>query len=168
MVIGLLRYINEHGKQVGLEPPAAAALWSPWVDVGAALHQDMRMSPNYKTDYLNRDFGRWGAITITNSGVIDAKGPYLSPLHHPFKMDGKIPIYINAGAREVLCEDIQEFAKRYRAVGWNVHLQVSRGCPHDFILLGPKMGFGESAEEAAREARAFFLQSSNLYLRTLS
>lgn len=165
LALGLLRYIHEHGKGLGIEPPAAITLWSPWLDVDAALNQDMRMAPNYKTDYLNRDFGRWGASTLTKSGLIDAKGPYLSPLHHPFKLETDIPIYVNAGAREVLCDDIQEFAKRYRAIGWNVHLQVSRGCPHDFILLGPRMGFGESAEEAAREARTFLAQSTNLSLR---
>lgn len=168
MVLGLLRYIHEHGKELELPSPAGVALWSPWVDVGGALEQDMRLSPNYKTDYLNRDFGLWGASTITNAGLIDAKGPYLSPLHHPFKLAGDIPMYVNAGGREVLHDDIQEFTKRYREVGWNVHLQVSEGCPHDFILLGPRMGFKDKAEEAAREAKGFFSQSSDLYLRTIA
>lgn len=168
MALGVLRYIHDHGKHLDIEPPAAVALWSPWVDVSAALNQDMRLSPNYKTDYLNRDFGRWGASTITNLGVIDAGNPYLSPLHHPFKMEIDFPMYVNAGGREVLCDDIQEFAKRYQEVGWDVHLQVSEGCPHDSILLGPKMGFQSQAEEAARDAREFFLQTSNLYLRRLS
>lgn len=166
MALGLLRYIHEYGKEVDLPAPGAVTLWSPWVDVSAALNQDMTQSPNYATDYLNRDFGRWGATTVTAMGAIDPAGPYLSPLHHPFKLDADIPMYVNAGDREILCDDIKALAKNYREVGWNVHLGLSRGCPHDFLLLGDRMGFGREAEVAAREAREFLLRDSTLYLRT--
>ncbi|KAL6866350.1 hypothetical protein ACO1O0_002458 [Amphichorda felina] len=170
LALGLLRYIHEHGRELDLPAPGAVTLWSPWVDVSAALLQDMRMSPHYKTDYLNADFGRWGAVTITNGGAIDPANPYLSPLHHPFRLEGddsnrNVPMYINGGDREVLSDDIRAFAKAYGGLGWDVHLCMSRGCPHDAILLGDRMGFGREAEEAAREAREFLLRASTLYLR---
>ena len=166
LALGLLRYIHEYGEELDLPAPGAVALWSPWVDVSGALHQDMRISPHYGTDYLNRAFGRWGAETVTDGGAIDAGGPYLSPLHHPFKLDADVPIFINGGDREVLSDDIREFTKRYTVEGCNVHLVMSRGCPHDAILLGDRMGFGREAEAAAREAREFLLRASTLYLRT--
>ena len=170
MALGLLRYIREYGAELDISPPGAVALWSPWVDVSGALLLDMKKSPNYGTDYLNRDFGRWGASTVTAHGTIDPANPYLSPLHHPFHVDAdadntKIPMYINAGDREVLYHDIMEFARRYREQGWDIHLDVSPGCPHDSILLGDRMGFGREAEAAARMAREYFWRTSTLHLR---
>ncbi|KAL2161762.1 hypothetical protein VTH06DRAFT_7545, partial [Thermothelomyces fergusii] len=32
IALGLVRYIAEHGAALGIPPPAAVALWSPWVD----------------------------------------------------------------------------------------------------------------------------------------
>jgi len=154
LALGLMRYIHEFGGELDIPAPAGVALWSPWVDVEAALHQDMALSPNYGTDYLNRNFGFWGASTVTNHGKIDPAGPYLSPLHHPFKM--VVPMYVNAGSREVLYEDICELALRYRDAGGKVSLDVSEGCPHDFLLLGPRMGFTQAGHMAARKANRFF------------
>ncbi|KAI1859396.1 hypothetical protein JX265_010399 [Neoarthrinium moseri] len=166
LVLGLLRYIKDHGQELNIPPPGAVALWSPWVDVGAALHQDMKLSPNYPTDYLNPEFGRWGAETIAASGIIDPSGPYLSPLRHPFNLDTNIPMFVNAGEREVLCDDIEEFSKRFISHGWPLHLLVSKGCPHDILLLGPKMGFVREAEEAAADANAFLRSAAMLHLPT--
>ncbi|KAK9420689.1 hypothetical protein SUNI508_00780 [Seiridium unicorne] len=120
MVLGLLRYINDYGPELGVPAPRAVALWSPWVDVSAALLQDIKQSPNYQTDYLNAEFGQWGAMAVSASRTIDPAGPYLSPLHHPFKLDADIPMFVNAGEREVLCHDIKEFSKRFQDCGWRL------------------------------------------------
>jgi acetyl esterase/lipase len=168
MVLGLLRYISEYGQQLDVPAPAAVALWSPWTDVSAALNMaiDIKMSPNYRTDYLNAEFARWGARTVTNFGAIDGSGPYLSPLHHPFELSTKIPMYVHAGEREVLVDDVREFSKRFEKLGWPVHLFVSKGGPHDILLLGPRMGFTKEAEEAADRANAFLSRASSLCLRS--
>ncbi|KAH6842194.1 hypothetical protein B0I37DRAFT_345149 [Chaetomium sp. MPI-CAGE-AT-0009] len=152
IALGLLRYIHEHGAELDIPAPAAVALWSPWGDVAAAINQDMRQSPNYKTDYLNKEFGYWGATSV--SGNIDPSGPYLSPLHHTFRppMAG-MPMFLHGGDREVLWDDIQALAERYGDIGWKVHLAVSKQCPHDILLLGSRLGFEKEAEEAAKEAR---------------
>ncbi|KAI8623356.1 Alpha/Beta hydrolase protein [Xylariaceae sp. FL1651] len=168
IALGLLRYISEYGQELDVPAPGAVALWSPWVDVSAALHQDIKTSPNYRTDYLNGEFSRWGAAAISASGTIDPLGPYLSPLHHPFRMHTKTPMFLNAGGREVLCDDIKAFSKSFGDHGWPVHLLVSDGCPHDILLLGSRMGFTREAEEAAEEARAFLLSASALRLRRFS
>ncbi|KAI3318855.1 FAD/NAD(P)-binding domain-containing protein [Xylariaceae sp. AK1471] len=168
MVLGLLRYINEYGQELDIPPPAAVALWSPWTDVSAAVNMalDIKVSPNYRTDYLSAEFARWGARTITNFGTIDASSPYLSPLHHPFGLNTTIPIFVNVGEREVLCDDVREFSKRFEKYGWPVHLFVSKGCPHDILLLGPTMGFAKEAEEAADKAKAFLSSSTMLHLQS--
>lgn len=165
IALGLLRYIYEYERDVKLPPPAAVTLWSPWVDVGAALEADMTRSPNYKTDYLNKDFGRWGASTISLSAAALSGNPYLSPLRHPFKVDGRIPVFIHAGHREVLHDDIVEYARKCAEAGWQTRLHVSAGCPHDILLLGPRIGFDDAAEAAAREAGLFLSEKSDLRLR---
>lgn len=165
LVLALLRHIQEYGKDDAVPFPKAVMLWSPWIDVSAALEQDMTLSPNFKTDYLNKMFGQWGARTISGNGLIDPSDPYLSPLKHPFKLDTSPPIFVHAGGSEVLCDDIKEFCKLYKKHGWNIHLDVSPGCPHDILLLGNRMGFGAEANIAADHARLFLSQAAGLKLR---
>ncbi|KAL2258593.1 hypothetical protein VTK26DRAFT_8054 [Humicola hyalothermophila] len=199
IAVALLRYLYEEqgqgrggdgdgdgdGEEEMLPLPGAVALWSPWVDVAAALHLDMRQSPNYRTDYLNKEFGRWGAASVAGHGVVDPAGPYLSPLHHPFgpgrdrnshqhnhhhhhhhhvSQQRLPPIFVHGGDREVLWDDIKLFAERYGEAGWDVHLHASRHCPHDILLLGDRIGFGKEAEEAVRSARKFFEATTELRL----
>ena len=168
IALGLLRYIHEHGAELDIPAPRAVALWSPWVDVSAAVKQDMKMSPHYRTDYLNKQFGRWGALTVSDGGAVDLEGPYLSPLHHPFKMEEDIPMFIHGGDAEVLYPDIQLFAERYGKLGWNVHLTTAENSPHDILLLGPLVGFAKEAESGAREAGAFFAEATDMKLRVSS
>ncbi|KAI1421791.1 FAD/NAD(P)-binding domain-containing protein [Xylaria sp. FL1777] len=168
IVLGLLRYISEYGQELNIPAPAAVALWSPWTDVSAALDmtKDIKKSPNYLSDYLSAEFARWGGRMITAYGSIDGSGPYLSPLHHPFKMSIKIPMFVNGGDREVLRDDIKAFSKAFEYQGWPVHLAISKGCPHDFLLLGSILGFHRDAEAAVREAKAFFSSTTMLHLDT--
>ncbi|KAI1432485.1 Alpha/Beta hydrolase protein [Xylaria sp. CBS 124048] len=170
IVIGFLRYISEYGEQLDIPAPAAAALWSPWTDVSTALNtkMDVRMSPNYATDYLNPKFPNWGARTLTDNGRIDVSGPYISPLHHPFKLSAQIPVFVNVGERELLFDQVMKFRTVFEAQGWSMSLVVSIGCPHDPLLLGPRMGFHEEAERAVREARAFFSGATALPLKNSS
>ncbi|KAI0487504.1 FAD/NAD(P)-binding domain-containing protein [Xylaria cf. heliscus] len=151
LVLGLLRYINEYGQELDIPTPTAVALWSPWTDVSAALDPtvDITSSPNYASDYLNTDFAHWGANTISGHGAIDLSSPYLSPLHHPFNMSTEVPIFVSGGEREVLRDEIKAFSKTFRHHGWPLHLVISKGCPHDFLLLGPRLGFHEEAEAAS-------------------
>ncbi|KAI8682278.1 hypothetical protein LRP88_09354 [Fusarium phalaenopsidis] len=168
IALGLLRYIHEYGQQDEIPFPRAVTLWSPWVDVSAALEQDMTRSPNYKTDYLSKEFGRWGALTISESGMFDPSGPYLSPLRHPFKPDVSIPTFVNAGGNEVLYHDIRDFCERYQKHGWMIHLDISEHCPHDILLLGPRIGFGAEAEKAAEHAKDFLTEAAGINLCSYS
>ncbi|KAI0903406.1 FAD/NAD(P)-binding domain-containing protein [Ustulina deusta] len=168
IVLGLLRYISEYGRELDIPAPAAIALWSPWTDVGAALDVtlDLTKSPNYVSDYLTAEFARWGGGTITADGSIDGSGPYLSPLHHPFSMSTKIPMFVNGGDREMLRDEIKAFSKAFEHQGWPIHLVISKGCPHDVLLLGRILGFQQDAKAAVRDAKAFFSGTTALYLDT--
>ena len=168
IALGLLRYIHEHGEALEIPAPGAAALWSPWVDVSAAVKHDMKASPHYRTDYLNKEFGRWGAISVSGSNAVDLEGPYLSPLHHPFKLKEDIPMFVHGGAGEVLYPDIRLFSERYGKLGWNMHLDVSDDSPHDILLIGPIIGFADEAERATREAGKFLDEATELKLRVKS
>jgi acetyl esterase/lipase len=111
-------------------------------------------------------FARWGAATISGYGVIDPAGPYLSPLRNLFELEESLPVYVNAGGGEVLRNDIENFCQRYEKHGWNIHLDVSEGCPHDILLLGDTMGFGAEAKKAAENARRFLTVSAGLKLQS--
>jgi acetyl esterase/lipase len=166
IVIGLLRYISECGEELDLPLPGGVALWSPWTDVGGALSQDINLSPNVRTDYINGDFGRWGASSVSGFGRTNPEGPYLSPLQHPFRLAGvPVPVFVHAGGGEVLVNDIRDFCERYRKEGWNLELFESKGCPHDILLLGSQMGFQKEGWEAAARGKAFLMGASGLPLR---
>ncbi|ETS75779.1 hypothetical protein PFICI_12723 [Pestalotiopsis fici W106-1] len=155
MVLGLMRYISDYGKELNIPSPRALTLWSPWVAVDSALTQDILLSPNHLSDYINAEFGRWGAIAVSGSGLIDTTGPYLSPLKHPFTLDPSIPVFVHAGEREVLLHDISEFSRCFRTHGWSLSYHVSKGCPHDILLLGSRIGFARQAQEAVKHANNF-------------
>ena len=165
LVLGLLRYITEYKGELELPLPGAATLWSPWVDVHGAMHQDISASPYVRTDYVNGNFGRWGASTITGFGALDPADPYLSPLHHPFKLGAKLPVFVQAGACEVLSDDIQNFVEAFKKEDWLLHLTLVAHSPHDIMLLGPRMGFAKEAAWAAEQAGDFLLGNSGLRLR---
>ncbi|KAF5025488.1 hypothetical protein F66182_2393 [Fusarium sp. NRRL 66182] len=164
IALGLVRYIHEYGQHDEIPFPRAMTLWSPWVDVAGALEQDLVQSPNYKTDYLNMHFARWGASTISGFGAVDPAGMYLSPLRHPFQLEKPLPVFVNSGGGEILYGDIERFCQRYKNHGWLIHLDVSEGCPHDILLLGSRTGFTAEAEEAANNAKAFLTENAGLKL----
>lgn len=165
-MLGLIRYIDEYGKGLDIPFPAAVALWSPWVDVDAALHRGIEALPNYKTEYLSQQSSEWGANSISASPEVDPSGPYLSPLHHPFTLVRTIPTFLNAGEREVLCHDIQQFSKIYQSYGWPLQLFASNGCPHDVLLIDSRIGFAKEAEEAVKCASTFLASAISLPLHS--
>lgn len=165
LVVGLLRYIHEYGRELNLEPPAAALLWSPWVDLYDALATRATSKRNYKTDYISTEFGQWGAVTYTNHYKIDARHPYISPGHHPFTPWFRtVPIFVQTGELEVPNGQIVAFAQDYRRASWDVGLTVSKDCPHDIMMAAKLLGFAKEAVEAAREAKKFLLETTSLHL----
>lgn len=155
LALALLRYINDHGKSLGIPWPGCVWLWSPWVDVGAAIDKkNIAQSPQYGSDYLGPGFGYWGSTTLAVKH--DPKDPYISPLGHPF--ESKSPIFIQTGKAEVLYDDNTKIAKEFESKGTKVHLVV-KNAPHDIILIGPLLDFVKEAQESAKEAGDFLREN---------
>ncbi len=160
LAIGLLRYLAEHGQEIGLEgeAPGAAWLWSPWINLCNAISpKGIETNPNYPTDYLPGSFGAWGVRTFAghdaSSGKhkVDPNDKYVSPLGKPFKTP--TPMWIQTGEAEVLCmEDCQFADQMLKENDGYVGLWVEEGAVHDIALVGSRTGFQVEAEACARRA----------------
>ena len=159
LAIAMLRYIADHGSQIGLPWPKTALLWSPWVEVATALDpQTMESHRNYSTDYLHSAFGNWGAEALTGLGVISAEDPYLSPLRKPFHI--QVPIWVQTCGKEVFYDDNVQFVEDFRGAGTEVELYVEEDAPHDVIMMGARIGFEPEAERCAAKAGEFLKQTA--------
>ncbi|KAL9000457.1 MAG: hypothetical protein Q9169_000974 [Polycauliona sp. 2 TL-2023] len=148
LAIALLRYITDHPDD--LPKPKAALLWCAWVNPGSSLSPNPCTSNrNYHTDFLQDAFAEWG-VRAYAPAPLDATGPYISPLNHPFRCEG-IPMWMQFGECEILADDIGKFAKGMREVEGNeVELHEDKGAPHDIFLVGGRLGFNETAENMAK------------------
>jgi acetyl esterase/lipase len=155
LALTLLRYVAVHGEEVGLPSPGCIWLWSPWVDLEAARDpKNISQSAQYSTDYLGTGFGAWGVNTFCPQGKgIDGASPWISPLNNPFET--KTPIWIQTGDAEILYDDNVKIAEQFKGAGNKVGLEVTKGVPHDIILVGVLIGFTEEAAEAAKKAGEF-------------
>ncbi|KAF1809760.1 alpha/beta-hydrolase [Eremomyces bilateralis CBS 781.70] len=163
LVLALLRFLAEFGEQVGLSHPACAFLWSPWVDLEAAIDPaNIRNSPHESTDYLCGAFGAWGGRSYISdhNTKLDPRNPYISPLHHPFRTP--VPLFVQSGGAEVLFHDHVELVERFGdggkkdiGVGNTVKLFVTEHAPHDIALVGHLLGFKKEFVEAVRGAAKF-------------
>ncbi|KAK0384678.1 hypothetical protein NLU13_8764 [Sarocladium strictum] len=166
LVLALLRYLDEYGAEQQIPLPGAVALWSPWVDIRDSLESPLEPKPNYSTDYLTTPFARWAGSALTRNGAIDPAQPYLSPLLHPFALrNGKVPVFLQTGDRELLYGDNVLLADRLKLFGWPVKLFVSAACPHDIMMFGSILGFEAEAANAADEAKDYFISATKLQLQ---
>ncbi|KAI4233406.1 MAG: hypothetical protein L6R40_007070 [Gallowayella cf. fulva] len=147
LAIALLRYITEHP---GLLPkPKAALLWCAWVNPAACMSPyPCSGNRNYKTDFVEDAFVEWG-VRAYAPAPLDATGPYISPMNHPFQCAG-VPLWLQFGELEILADDIVKFAEGMRRVEGNeVDVHEDKGAPHDIFLLGATLGFGQATREMA-------------------
>ncbi|KAL8853812.1 MAG: hypothetical protein Q9221_001283 [Calogaya cf. arnoldii] len=147
IAIALLRYITDFPNV--LPKPKAALLWCAWVNPASALKPYAASSNrNYNTDFLQDAFAEWGVRTYVPP-PLDAAGPYISPMNHPFKCEG-VPMWVQFGELEILADDIVKFAENMRGVGGNeVKLHEDKGAPHDIFLIGNILGFDDTIESMA-------------------
>ena len=160
LAIALLRYIAQY-PEAGLQAPGAALLFSPWVDVSAALDQkSIPSSPYAGTDYLTANFAHWGASSIQPDGHLSGSttsdetavdGPWISPRAHAFR--AATPIWVQAGGLEVLSYDIAAFVQGMQKIDGNsVDLFIEPVANHDVVLVAPVLGFERAADHIADEA----------------
>ncbi|KAF2117058.1 Alpha/Beta hydrolase protein [Lophiotrema nucula] len=145
----VLRYLSEFGKDLGIPNPAAAYIWSPWVN--PATQDDLRTLPNYNTDYLSQPFTNWGVRAYAGPpGNAAVTGPYVNLKRNYFKSD--VPMFVNTGSNEVLFFDDVEWAKGMKEFGNDVELDIEEGVPHDVLLLGKDLGFDKEATSSSKRA----------------
>lgn len=150
--IALLRYIVEYGSDLGIPQPAAAWLWSPWVEVREAVSAAaLTNNSNYGTDYLSAPFTQWGSYAYAGpEGLKILDSPYVSQRDKPFKVD--VPMFVNTGSGEVLYNDDVTWTENMKKEGNNVTLDVEANVPHDILLMGKQMGFHKEAVACAKRA----------------
>ena len=129
----LLRLKNERQAQ-----PALGIGLCPWTDIGdsgGSLHANDRY--DLVQGWMALCFGQW----------LDPYARYgreaLSPAMQNF--DGVAPLYLQAGGREILHDQIEAFAQAQRRNGADVLLDVWPAMPHDFQLF-------DSTQRAATDA----------------
>ncbi|KAH7328449.1 alpha/beta hydrolase fold-3 domain-containing protein [Stachybotrys elegans] len=151
LVIALMRYIYEFGKELGIPPPRCGALFSPLV---APFDFDFDTKPQRSTDFLHRSFVVWGARTYA-AGVEDAmSNPYMTPLGNPFPTPA--PIFVNVGTAEVFLDNCLRWVQQMRQTGGReIELHLEEDAVHDTFLIGNQIGFDESARKATSAMMAF-------------
>jgi acetyl esterase/lipase len=151
LAIALLRYISEYGAHVGLPAPSSALLWSPWTNPADTSGSYVYDNRNYATDYLSPPFTSWGTKAYAGeAGEQVLSQPYISHKNQTFKTE--VPMWVNAGSGEILYFDVVDWAEKMKEAGNNVQLDIEEHVPHDILLLGNMLGFGQEAVNMAKRA----------------
>ncbi|MGA2008998.1 MAG: alpha/beta hydrolase fold domain-containing protein [Solirubrobacteraceae bacterium] len=123
----------------GLAQPAAAVLFSPWVDLtlsGASMATKAAVDVTLTPDGLRRRVGDY-------VGVADPATSTLSPLFADLR--GIAPLLIQAGSYEVLLDDATRLAGAAAAADVAVQLDVTPGVPHVFQAFAALLDEGGAA-----------------------
>ncbi|HEY0815670.1 MAG TPA: alpha/beta hydrolase [Pseudonocardia sp.] len=136
-------------RDSGLPQPAAAAVLSPWVDLGLS-------GPSMRTkDGVDPLFTRDRIAVYAQQylGDRDREIPLASPLSADLR--GLPPLLVQVGANEVLLDDAVRLAGRAGAVDVAVTLEVWPGVPHVFQNF---TGLLDDADAALDRAGRFLAQ----------
>ena len=104
-------------KQRGLPSPACAYMISPWTDLSTSLPSmttQAELDPICTRESLQQLAGLYAS---------DLTDPIASPLYGDWS--GQPPLYIQVGEYEILLDDSRELAKKAKAAGVDVTLEVS-------------------------------------------
>ncbi|KAF2114681.1 Alpha/Beta hydrolase protein [Lophiotrema nucula] len=159
MAIQLLRYLQEHGEELGIDIPKSAWLWSPWCDVATPLIDPtiVYRTPQYATDFLpNHDLIQWMAETYPphSSTGIEVTNQWVSPLGYFFTLP--CTLFVQVGGAELNYKEVTKWFEEMTAVKENrevMKLDVVDGAPHDIVKCGHLLGFGEEARKVVERRR---------------
>lgn len=113
-------------REAGLPQPAAAVLFSPWVDLtvsGASVRTKRDADPIF----AEADIRAYADLYV---GTGDRAQPLASPLFAD--LAGLPPLLIQVGANELLLDDAVRLAGRAGADDVDVTLEIGSGLPHVF------------------------------------
>ncbi|MCX4240488.1 alpha/beta hydrolase [Paraliomyxa miuraensis] len=115
-------------RDAGDPMPAAGVAISPWVDLACSGES---FDTNAAYDFVSRAACKVAADSYL--GGADPRSPELSPLFA--ELHGLPPLLVQAGALEVLVDQIRAFARRAEAAGVDVQLSVHDEMVHVWHIL---------------------------------
>ncbi|HKU17616.1 MAG TPA: alpha/beta hydrolase [Steroidobacteraceae bacterium] len=142
LAVALLLSLRERG----IPQPAAAALFSPFVDL-AATGESARNNSERCAMFTSESFGRAAQFYV---GDGDRRAPLASPLYADLR--GLPPLLIHVGADETLLDDSRRLAERAQRAGVKVELEIWPAVPHVWQLFHRWIPEGRSS---LREAGMF-------------
>ncbi len=127
LVLATLLRLREAGDSL----PAAAVLLSPWTDLEATGES---IKTRREADPMIDPTGM-PEMSRSYYGDEDVRNPLISPLHADFS--GLPPMLIQVGDAEVLLDDSTRVARRARAAGVDITLEVDDEMIHVFQFFAP-------------------------------
>lgn len=134
-------------RERGMPLPAAAALFSPFVDL-AATGESARTNSERCAMFDSESFGRAAQYYL---GDRDRRAPLASPLYA--ELQGLPPLLIHVGADETLLDDSRRLAERAQKAGVKTQIKIWPAVPHVWQLFQRWVPEGRSS---LREAGMFF------------
>jgi acetyl esterase/lipase len=135
-------------REEGLPQPAAAALFSPFVDL-AATGESARRNRERCAMFTDEVFPRAAQWYL---GDRDPRTPLASPLYAD--LHGLPPLLIHVGEDETLLDDSRRLAERARAAGVEIAIKEWPRVPHVWQLFHRYVPEGRAS---LREAGAFLV-----------
>jgi len=134
----------------GIPLPAAAALFSPFVDL-AATGESARINSARCAMFGSESFGRAAQYYL---GDRDRRTPLASPLYAD--LHGLPPLLIHVGADETLLDDSRRLAERAQQAGVKTALKIWPAVPHVWQLFQRWVPEGR---DSLRGAAMFFARA---------
>jgi acetyl esterase/lipase len=134
-------------RERGIPLPAAAVLFSPFVDL-AATGESAQTNSARCAMFDSTSFGRAAEFYV---GTGDRRAPLASPLYAALR--GLPPLLIHVGADETLLDDSRRLAERAQRAGVKVEIKIWPAVPHVWQLFQRWIPEGRSS---LREASMFF------------
>jgi epsilon-lactone hydrolase len=129
----------------GLPQPALAIALSPWTDIGRRGESQFGNDAyDLVQGYQTLQYGNW---LKAGTSFTDAQ---LSPIHQPYA--GAAPVYLQAGAKEILVDMIRDFAKVLQQQGTRVRLDVWPHMNHEFHAYGQTLTQSRQALDNLKSA----------------
>ncbi|KAJ6546645.1 Alpha/Beta hydrolase protein [Mycena vulgaris] len=145
LILLLLRYLYEEKV---LPMPAAAILFSPWVDMVIDKEIESELTaerPNTSVDLLATSFAA-NLQFLGHSPLSLLSTPYLSANRAPHNAyKGYPPVFVSVGDAEAFRRECEQLVALMRTDGVDVELDVQEDAVHDFL------GFTIVPSEKARE-----------------
>ena len=140
-------------QQLDLPQPALVMALSPWTDIGRRGESQFGNDPyDMVQGYQTLRYGEW---LKAGTACEDAE---LSPIHQTYKKG--VPIYVQAGGKEILLDMIRDFAHSLHAQGVPVRLDVWPHMTHEFHAYGNTLPQSQQAIDCLRAAMAWATHAS--------